>query len=60
MGDLHDGMEDLGQNSLTLIIIMHHRIILHCAVAGRGGLARIQDEVLAVPKGRRESEQRVY
>jgi hypothetical protein len=59
MGDLHDGMEDLGQNSLTLII-MHHRIILHCAVAGRGGLARIQDEVLAVPKGRRESEQRVY
>ena len=30
------------------------------AVAGRGGLARVQEDILALPKGRRESEQRVY
>jgi hypothetical protein len=41
--------------------LMADPLILHStAVAGRGGRAGIQGDVLAVPKGRRGSEQRVY
>jgi hypothetical protein len=56
---LHNGMEWVMKFAdpefLILILIVHST-----AVAGRGGLAGIQDDVLAVLSGCRGSEQRVY